>query len=71
MITPIFNILVQNIWIKTTNTESTKRRKTSFRKEIVKNADLHKPVLNKVMTTQEWCVKYNFVAPLKAKYTVQ
>ena len=34
-------------------TESTERRKTSFRKEIVENADLHKPVLNKIMTTQE------------------
>ena len=53
MITPIFNILVQNIWIKTTNTKSTKRRKTSFQKEIVENADLHKHVLNKVMATQE------------------
>ena len=28
-------------------TESTERQITSFRKEIVENADLHKPVLNK------------------------
>ena len=27
--------------------------KYSFRKEIVENADLHKPVLKKIMTTQE------------------
>ena len=30
--------------------ESTERRKTSFRKEIVENADQHTPVLNKIMT---------------------
>ena len=32
-----------------------KRRttKTSFQKESVENADLHKPVLNKIMTTHE------------------
>ena len=35
------------------NTENMKRRKTSFPKEYVKNADLNKPVLNKIMTTQE------------------
>ena len=34
-------------------TESTERRKTSFRKEIVENTDLHKSLLNKIMTTQE------------------
>ena len=32
---------------------------------MVENADLCKPVLNKIMTTQEQCVKYDFVAPLK------
>ena len=37
----------------TKNTESTGRRKTSFPKEIVGNAGLHKSVLNKIMTTQE------------------
>ena len=36
-------------WFK----ESTDRRKTSFLKETVENADLHKAVLNKTMTTQE------------------
>ena len=44
-------------------TESTERRKISFPKEIVENADLQKPVLNKAMTTQEYWVKHNFVAP--------
>ena len=39
--------------------------KNSFRNEIAENADLHKPVLKKIMTTQEQCVKYNFVAPLE------
>ena len=32
--------------------ESTERRKTSFLKETVENADLHKAVLKKTMTTQ-------------------
>ena len=36
-------------WFK----ESTERRQTSFLKETVENADLHKAVLNKTMTTQE------------------
>ena len=51
-------------WLKTKNTESTERRKTGSRKEIVENADLHKPVLSKIMTPQELCAKYGFVAPL-------
>ena len=37
-------------------------------KEIVGNADLHKPVLNKTMTTQEQCVKYDLVAPLNLNH---
>ena len=44
--------------------ESTERRKTRFVKETVENADLHKAVLNKKMTTQEYSVQYDFVAPL-------
>ena len=47
------------------NTKSAERHKTSFPKEQVENADQYKPVLNKIMTTQEQCLKYNFVAPLK------
>ena len=42
-----------------------KTKKTSFLKETVENADLHKVVLNKTMTTQEYCV-YDFVAPLNS-----
>ena len=38
--------------------------KNSFRKESIENADLHKPVLKKIMTAQEQRVKNNFVAPL-------
>ena len=45
--------MIQNIRFKTKNTESTEIRRASFPKEIVENADLHKPVLNKIMTTQE------------------
>ena len=33
--------------------ESSERRKTSFLKETVENADLHKALLNETMTTQE------------------
>ena len=44
--------------------ENTERQKTNFLKETVENADLHKAVLKKTMTTQEQCVKYDFVAPL-------
>ena len=61
----LINVLVQNILLKTKNAESTERRKTSFRKEIVENANLDKLVLNKIMSTQEQRVKYNFIAPLR------
>ena len=57
--------MIQNIWFKTKNTKSTERRKTSLPKGTVENADLYKTVLNKTMTTQEKCVKYDFVAPLR------
>ena len=36
--------------------KSQKDKKNSFLKETVENADLHKAVLNKKMTTQEYCV---------------
>ena len=35
------------------NTKSAGRQKTSFPKEKVENADLYKPVLNKIMATEE------------------
>ena len=35
------------------NAKNPERQKTSFPKEPVKNADFHKPVLNKIMTTHE------------------
>ena len=47
-------------WFK----ESTERRKTRIVKETEENEDLHKVVLNKTMTAQGYCVKYDFVAPL-------
>ena len=47
------------------NTKSAERQK-SFPKEQIENTDLYKFVLNKIMTTQEQCVKYNFVAPLRS-----
>ena len=56
---------IQNRQQKTQNKQRDK--KTSFPKEQVENTDLYKPVLNKIMTTQESCVKQNFVAPLRSK----
>ena len=46
-------------------TQCKKRRKTktSFSKKLVENAGLYKPVLNKIRTTHEQDVKFNFVAP--------
>ena len=46
------------------NTKNPERQKKRFSKEKVENTDLHKPLLNKIITTQEQCVKYNFVAPI-------
>ena len=46
-----------------------KTKKTSFLKETVENADVHKAVLQKTMTTQEYCVQYDFVAPLIIKFS--
>ena len=40
-------------WFK----EDTEKWKTSFLNETVENADLHKVVWKKTMTTQEKCVK--------------
>ena len=51
------------------NTNTTERQKTSFLKETVENADVHKAVLQKTMTTQEYCVQYDFVAPLIIKFS--
>ena len=35
------------------NAKSVERQKTSLSKESVENTDLHKPVLNKIMTINE------------------
>ena len=43
-----FNVFIQR--------KHRKAKKTSFLKETVENTDLHKAVLNKTMTTQEYCV---------------
>ena len=42
-----FNVLIQNIWLKTKNAETRERRKASIRTEIVKNEDPHTPALKK------------------------
>ena len=45
------------------NTKAQKDKKQIPKKQI-EITDLSIPVLNKIMTTHEYCVKYNFVAPL-------
>ena len=49
--------LFKNKWEQKHNTWYNARRaeiqKTSFPKESVENADLYKPILNKIMTTHE------------------
>ena len=35
------------------NAKSVERQKPSFPKKLVENVDLHKPVLNKIITTHE------------------
>ena len=68
--------MLQKFMKSTSNSEqsvtkkSTERLKTNFPKEQLVNTDLHKPVLNKIMTTQDQCVKYNFVAPLTTSKTM-
>ena len=47
-------------WFK----ESTERQKELT----VENVDLHKAVLNKTMAIHKYCIKYDFVAPLKDGY---
>ena len=55
-------------WLK----ESTGRRKTSFLKETVQNADLHKAVLNKTMTTHRRIMrKIRFCSSFKISTTIQ
>ena len=46
--------------------QSTERQKTNFLKVQVENLDIYKSLVNKIMTTHEQCMKYNFVAPLNA-----
>ena len=46
------------------------RQNTSFSKETTENADLHKAVWSKTMTSQEQCVKYDLVFPLKAHWQI-
>ena len=45
-------------------TQNIEKQKTSSLKEYVKNADLQKFVLNKIMTMHKQRIKYSFVAPL-------
>ena len=58
------DVLMQNIWFNKNHRNHRKIKKTSFPKEILENADLHKAALTKIMTTQEKDIKYDLVAPL-------
>ena len=62
----VARVLDPPLGIKTEETEKTEfreRQKTSFPKEQVENTDLPKSALNKMVTTQEQWIRYNFVAP--------
>ena len=45
-----------------------KAKKLFFKKKCRKCRPECKPVLNKIMTTQGWCAKYDFVAPLSNQW---
>lgn len=49
-------------------TENAERRKADFPQEKEENADFSKLVLNKIMTSDEKCVKCNFIAPIKFEF---
>ena len=60
----------EKLKIKVTKTRKTRTKKDEnlvLSKEYVENADLDKPLPNKIMNTREECVKYNSVAPLRKK----
>ena len=42
-----------------------RKTKNQFFRTIAENADLYKSVVNKIMTTDEECLKYNFVSFLR------
>ena len=44
---------------------SKNNRKETKNTTIAENADLYKSVVNKIMTTDEECIKYNFVSFLR------
>ena len=46
----VYEGYIESIWH---NAKSIKKQWTRFPKESVENADLYKPVLDKIMTTQE------------------
>ena len=46
------------------NTEPGRTEKQLFLKKYVENKDLHKDVLNKIMTKHEYRIKYDFGASL-------
>ena len=50
---------------ETRKAKTQKHKNLVLPKEQVENADLCKPVLNKIMITREFYIKYNFVAPLE------
>ena len=53
---------------ETRKTKTQKDENLVLPKEEVENADLYEPILDKIMTTRENYIKYNFVAPLKFLY---
>ena len=63
MLQKFIKIMFNSEQVETQNRRNTKNM---FSKRIGrKYTDFYKPVFNKIMTPQEQCVKYSFVAPLK------
>ena len=64
-------IKFMNVRSNSTQCKKQKYKKLVSQKESLENADLYKPVLNKIMTTHKYFLKYNSVALLKGLYQSQ
>ena len=55
---------------KTRKSGCTEGQRTSFSKGILEKTDLLKPVLNKILTAQGYCVEHDFLALLIWCYNI-
>ena len=59
--------VIEFMTITLNSTQKVQKTRKSFPKELVESADLHKFVLNRVMTIHKYCVEYNSVALLRSR----